>query len=357
MSARRPLEVHLVGWLPPPYGGISVHVSRLRRRLIEAGHRCTVWCESPRPGQNERLLERPARALRDLAGIGRDAVIHYHNSHFLAGVLSCLHNRTVFTTHNERPGESLTGGRFPVQWLFRRVARRRFRRVPHHIAVSERAKALLVQLGVRPESVSVINAYLPPTGDEEAHPASAAAFAEFRARFRWVLTANASIVKFHAGEDLYGADLCLELLAELVASHPDAGLALAISHGGGSAYVTALQARARELGVAERILWMFEPGAYHPLLRHCDLFLRPTNTDGFSVSVAEAFEFGVPVVASDAVPRPCGCALFRNRDAADFLRAVRAVLDDLPAWRAKSQAAREPDHFPRILELYERVCA
>ena len=102
-------------------------------------------------------------------------------------------------------------------------------------------------------------------------------------------------------------------------------------------------------------LWLLKPGAYHPILKECDLFLRPTNTEGFSISIAESFEFGLAVVASDAVNRPSGCLAFRNRDVEDFTAKVGQAIAELPAWSKKSLAAKEPDHFEDILRVYESL--
>ncbi len=42
------MHIHQIGPLPPPYGGVSVHISRLRRHLLRAGHDCTTWCQYDR---------------------------------------------------------------------------------------------------------------------------------------------------------------------------------------------------------------------------------------------------------------------------------------------------------------------
>ena len=349
------MEIHLLGPLPPPYGGVSVHIQRLRALLEAAGHQCTVWGPEDRPAQNMRRLERPPAGLRQLAGIDRKAIVHFHEYHLHAGWLAQRHPRVLYTVHNERINHTLGGGRFLRQWLARRVQRYYFRKVRHLITVSERAKRELVRFGFDAATIDVTNAYLVPSANEVAHPANVAAFESFRARYSTIATANAWALNFFQGADLYGIDMCLELVHALQDKHPGLGIALAIPLGRGTAYLEALQRRAAELGVSERVLWLLEPGAYHPILQQCDLFLRPTNTDGFSVSIAEAFEYGVPVIASDAVTRPAGCVEFRTRDVDDFVATVDRALADLAALAERSRAAREPDHFGEILAVYERL--
>jgi glycosyltransferase involved in cell wall biosynthesis len=61
---------------------------------------------------------------------------------------------------------------------------------------------------------------------------------------------------------------------------------------------------------------------FEELLLRTDLYLRPTATDGNSIAVLEALTMGIPVIASDVVPRAPGVILHRFLDASDFLEKV-----------------------------------
>jgi hypothetical protein len=60
-----------------------------------------------------------------------------------------------------------------------------------------------------------------------------------------------------------------------------------------------------------------------PILQHATAYLRPTATDGNSVAVLEALAAGVPVIASDVVPRPRGVKLYKFGDEEKFLQVLR----------------------------------
>ncbi len=349
------MHIHLVGPLPPPYGGVSVHIHRLRSRLLRAGHECSVWGNHERPDERVFAISSTLKGLRELRRQDADAVFHFHANYLLAGLLARKRRRVLFTVHNQRINQILHGGRFPKQWLYRQVAGRAFRKVPRLIAVSELARDELVRFGFARPAVSVINAYLRPEEDEQAHPANVEAFGAFRQRFGVIATANAWALRFHEGADLYGIDMCLELLRRLCTRRPEFGIVLAVPIGKGTPYFAELHQRANEFGVAERVLWLTEAGAYQPILRQCDLFLRPTNTDGFCISIAESCEFGIPIVASDAAVRPQGCLLFSTRDMDDFAAKVEQALDKGPLWSQRSLASKEPDHFAEILAIYESL--
>jgi len=69
-------------------------------------------------------------------------------------------------------------------------------------------------------------------------------------------------------------------------------------------------------------------GLFVPVLAACDVFVRPTTSDGDANSVREALALGVPTVASDVVERPDGAIPYKCGDAKDFARAVRRALNE-----------------------------
>lgn len=73
---------------------------------------------------------------------------------------------------------------------------------------------------------------------------------------------------------------------------------------------------------AERLTYIGEPTDFVEQLRRHDIYLRPTATDGMSVAVLESLLEGVPVVASDTVPRPEGVVIYRFLDASDCAEKI-----------------------------------
>jgi glycosyltransferase involved in cell wall biosynthesis len=82
--------------------------------------------------------------------------------------------------------------------------------------------------------------------------------------------------------------------------------------------------------VGELVLPVGPPRIHHlkgaqpfsALLRQVDIYIRPTSTDGASVSVFESLQLGTPVVASDVVDRKGDVILFRSGCIEDFLMAL-----------------------------------
>jgi glycogen synthase len=65
------------------------------------------------------------------------------------------------------------------------------------------------------------------------------------------------------------------------------------------------------------------------ILGKCNIFIRPTLTDGDSIAVREALSYGLQVIASDSAERPNGCILFRSSDVHDLRKKIMLCLTNL----------------------------
>jgi glycosyltransferase involved in cell wall biosynthesis len=70
------------------------------------------------------------------------------------------------------------------------------------------------------------------------------------------------------------------------------------------------------------------PVDFISLVKQCDAYIRPTNTDGDSVAIRESLMSGVPVLASDAVSRDSLVRTFRTGDVPDFVEKINTLSFD-----------------------------
>jgi glycosyltransferase involved in cell wall biosynthesis len=108
-----------------------------------------------------------------------------------------------------------------------------------------------------------------------------------------------------------------------------------------------LEARARSLGVADRVRFLGHRDDVPELLAACDVFVLPSLYEGLPLSVLEAMAAARPVVAtaiegiSETVVDGMTGLLVPPADPAALARAVRAVLTDAVLAGRMGQAGRE----------------
>ncbi len=64
---------------------------------------------------------------------------------------------------------------------------------------------------------------------------------------------------------------------------------------------------------------------FKDVLSEIDVYLRPTSTDGQSIAILEALYFNVPVLASDAVPRPQACYKYNYNSKSSFVENLISI--------------------------------
>jgi glycosyltransferase involved in cell wall biosynthesis len=217
-----------------------------------------------------------------------------------------------------------------------------------------------VTLGAREADTTVI-----PYGvhGEQFRPVDAGTRAAVRAWFD--LPAHTPIV-LCAGRLVYkkGFAVAIAAFAQIAAAHPDARLVIA----GNGPLEDALRAQARELGIAERVIFAGRVDRdRHPrLVAACDLSLLPSvhdhrgNVDGLPNALLDALAAGCAVVASDvagvslAVRDGETGMLVPEQDALALAQAMDTLLRD-PERRARLGAAARADVTTRL--TWERTAA
>jgi N-acetyl-alpha-D-glucosaminyl L-malate synthase BshA len=131
------------------------------------------------------------------------------------------------------------------------------------------------------------------------------------------------------------------------------------------------EAEARELGVADRVLFLGKIDAIAPLLAGADLFLLTSDRESFGLSALEAMASGVPVIGSDAgglpevVTHGVTGMLAPIGDVDAMAADAIALLTDRDRWQRMSTAAAhearrrfsEASVVSQYEALYARVLA
>jgi glycosyltransferase involved in cell wall biosynthesis len=340
---RAGLGILLAGPFPSPIGGISVHIHRLSSWLSAQGIKVDLVDETKHKKKGVYNI-RGLRFLSYLQYLLRCNVAHIQSSVHLFRIFHIVMCRlfglrVIVTIHSWRPGGIIT----PINKIFLKMA--------HEVVlVSEQLNDYL-----KLKNYHVIPAFLPPTNRGQNLPEEIKCFIyTVRKRGDYLICANAYEMIEHNGQDLYGLDLCVELMDLLTNKfNMKAAFVFVISyHNQRSQLYLNAQKIIKEQGLEDRFFLYDKPLDFITLMEKCDLVLRPTNTDGDALTIREALYLGLPVIASDAVRRPQGTILFRNRDAKDLMRYT---VDILKGGACPICVPAETDYnsyFYKYLDLY-----
>jgi glycosyltransferase involved in cell wall biosynthesis len=233
--------------------------------------------------------------------------------------------------------------------------------IESYVAVGPEIADKLIKGGCPKNKVSVIPGFTPPDEEELFDPKSISVDLEwFLEKHNPIIMANASGVVFCNGRDLYGLDMCVELASRLRGHFANLGFIYAIAPGGHGSmdhwdYLERMREMSREKNLESHFYFRICSEPLTPLLRRCDVFVRPTCTDGDSNSVREALYLGKPVAASDAVSRPEGCLIFRDGDINDFAEKVVMILSNYASHKRRIQELKASFPHYELLRLYARV--
>lgn len=316
MSKKLPVE--LIGPFPPNVGGVSTHLSRALPLLQKQGFNVSVISVNALGAKSEPNVRYiPAYLLPIALLFKRKSCLHFHVdslNHLILAMLLSIRHKTYLTVHNNRYPTTLLDDTFKDKIKWKCLSS--FKRI---ICVNSVTHEFLKNRlsNVYPK---VVPAFLPPIEINEASIIDIKAWGD---KFEHLLSGYAYRLSFYLGQDLYGIDMMIELIERLIIQKINVGLVLLLNLEQND-YLTSLKEKIKALKLEENIqLIDINKGVDAVALwQHSDLYLRPTNTDGNSISVLEALHVGTPVVASDCVERPANCLLFKNRDIEDFTLKV-----------------------------------
>jgi glycosyltransferase involved in cell wall biosynthesis len=329
------LDVLILGPVPPPFGGIGVHVDRLVPLLQRAGLRVGVlnhFRAVERPFVLGALKRNPLNYYRLPKKISTQ-IVHYHHSHWLAIMAVALGkgrsgSRYIVTLHGNALASRLNS-RIP---LLSRVTRWALRRFDVIIVVNPHIRNL-IHRHIEGRHIDVIPAFLEAA---ESAPPYDDTTETFLSSGTTLLVPIYQVQFCREGRDLYGLDTVVEAFSKLAVEREDLRIAFFIANRPkrrkACDYLSGLVERVEQVGLGGRVLMVFDL-PLTPAFRHDVLVVRATRAEGDAVSVREAISAKVPVVASDVVIRPPEVMTFLVNDSNDLCRALRLAFDEMGSGR------------------------
>ena len=314
--------VLIVGKVPPPAGGVGVHVQRLIGALERKDvpfyffdMRAEKWWWLP-------------------TNLFKNRIIHLHVSNsyvrFAIVILAKLfRNKLMFTFHGNV-------GRYGK---FRNLIDRcSFRLSNQSIVLNPQSFELASKVSKR---VNLIPAYIWPVKIEPLSSDTLARLNQLKSVSTHVFCTNANSALWDSdGHEVYGI---LDLI-KIFQTTPDLGLVFSDASGEYSKLL-----KDREIQVPENMLILNDQHDFVSVIQATEGLIRATSTDGDSLSVREALDFGKSVIASDSVPRPENCILYAMGDN-DALR--EKIVSFQPSFVSTSNT---PNAVDLIIDLYTEL--
>ncbi len=334
-----------IGPLPPPTGGISIHIKRLSE-LLKNDYRLEYVDESSTVKQGIFNI-RSLNIFKYLPLITRADVIYIHSgTHILRSfhiVMAKLFFRKIILTLHAYP--------FNNKKIVKYLEEAIYQQANKIILVNAN---LFDKIKLPRQKCVVQNAFLPPVMETE--PEIPATIDEWIKRAKAVgkvlMCANAWQLEIYENEDLYGLDMCIDAMNKLKKDGLAAGFIFNVASTDKlkDLYLK-YQERINELGLTEDFLLINEKLSFVKLIEKTDIVLRPTNTDGDALTVREALFLGKPVVASDVVERPAGTIFFKTRDVDDMTVKLAVLINNntLAGFTGKAESKNYYYEFYRNL--------
>lgn len=324
----RSQNIAVLGVYPPPLGGVSIHIQRVTDFLVQHANKIHMF-------NVERRLRLffPLYILRLVFWLlARRKIdqIHYHGTYAqysnlelacIAMLKKIIRATIVVIDHDCRHMYRRSAlSRRLYAWALRYGS-------CHVVCIGQATLQSYQDNEISLDSYSVESAFLPPF--ELAHARIVESYLSslsiFMKEYTPLLMANAAHNMIVNGKDIYGLDLCIEMLTCICRTYPDVGLIIGLPLVHDVRHYAFFLSSMKDAGVAEHVYILHGNKELWPLFKKVDLFMRPTRSDGDSISIREALYFHVPVVASDVCERPDGVYLFKSGDAQDFAKTVESV--------------------------------
>jgi glycosyltransferase involved in cell wall biosynthesis len=315
-------KVLIVGPLPPPYGGVSVHISRFIN-LLKTNFSFDFIDESP-VRKKDYFNLRSLNFTRYLKKIRSTELFYIHSGNNLLRIINLVFGK-IFGKKIILVLHGFTSN--PPKFIFY-INGILYRMADIIVVVNRDIKERLFL----PETKCVLKeAFIPPNQEEEPELPEKISklILESRSKGRVIISANAFRLERYNDEDLYGLDMCIDVAKRLV----NKGISFififvvsTIDQNPEGFYKN--EALINQNNLKDHFYLTSQKLSFVKLMQQSDIIVRPTNTDGDSLTVREGLFLNKKVLASDVVKRPEGVILFKNRNLNDFEEKLEKLITE-----------------------------
>lgn len=313
-------HIYLIGPTPPPVGGVSIHINRFVLRLSRLGWPISVLSTTAQHDDCNTIAIGNSRIFGILSRYrkfhGNLVVVHSSEIYGLAVAAYCklAGAQVVQYFHN---GRALA--RIQRRPFLKGVVGKLLGYLDQVFVVNIEIAASVQQLSNGMAKVDVVNPFIPPL-DNELRGYQPPGFESGRQIYiGWCGLFSGDRAA------IYGLDFFATVFRRLVSSGHDVVAILAAAD---SDVESEGQTMARMNTLfSNRVVIVPSGVPFVSVMNILDVFVRPTSTDGDSISVREAIYLNLPVLASDVSPRPTGVETYRFGDEDQCFKLLETLIE------------------------------
>lgn len=350
------MKIINIGVYPPPFGGVSIHLERLKEHLEKENIDNIIIDLSKY--NNKRKINDGINVMSWKKAITylffyRRAILHFHNfswkNTFIYYILGFKHF-TILSFHNERFLSEIK----KAPRILRKLIVRCINSMNYIIVDSSKCRIIAEEIIENKSKIFIIPEFIPPS--EISRFDGESLITKMRKKHKFLISSNAFQICFHCGVDLYGIDMLIELTIRLNKEDIDVVFCFLLPTIADNNYFLELKEKIKKFNIGDRFIFITDPlEEASSLWQVSDLVIRATVTDGNSLSIYEALSIGIPVIASDCVPRPEGVVLFKTRDFDDLYKKTKMVLLNIDKFKNEVKNIKIENNAYKIIKLYKSI--
>jgi len=328
-------DLAIFGPYPPPLGGVSVHIQRIQNLLEDEGIDYIIFDHYSNTGN--KIVPTHKNPLRYLKFLFKKnySVFHFHQMFLLEYpfyyIFSRINKRPLIVTIH---GETLLKIR-PWKQKLVLFCLKKTRRLKL-ISVSSNLTHFLNSNNIE---AKFLPAYVPPT-----LPKRKAIIKDQRIHFLYSIWK----VEKELAEKIYNIELAFQFLKReknrfkmvfMVGNKEKSDLP----------YLNKL---IEKYALQNDIMLIFNENLVD-YVQNCDFLLRTNTIDGYGVSLQEAMDLNIPVIASNTCERPEGTITFKNNDLEDLSSKIKFVVNVDKNEILKNR--KKPDFHFKLIQLYKSL--
>lgn len=314
-------KILIIGKTPPPIGGVTIHVNRLLEIL------------------KYKSIDFDFYDLKHFSIFSfivetkKHDLIHLHASSPYLRLLFCfickfLSKQSIITYHGDL-------GRFNIFSNY--VDFLSVKHCKYPIVLNDSSLNIALKYN---KNSKLLSAYIPPIKNEKLNEYIIQTLSNFRKRFSFIISTNAFNYTIDKnGVEIYGISELIEFFYQF----PKYGFVISDPSG---------NYKKRYPSVSDNILIINTPHPFYKVLDYADCFIRYTSTDGDSLSIHEALEQGIPVIATDVVSRPSNVYLIHRGDNKELKKAIDFISSNFQYNKNKKE-----NNNNELIDFYKQLLA